>query len=169
MNNDSIVYKPIEHKRDYASRSFTPAAGVVWKNTTGHICWEDESLLSAWLENTYLKRFHAVYPQFHIDDGCVVDYKCIDKEKRIVFIEVKNWFVRIRDMEQLLKYYTHACTILGEDCFSLVCIAAGIDGIREEILNRIGIEVVLTKDLLENEYQKTNNKIEHDRDKKLTF
>ena len=29
--------------------------------------------------------------------------------------------------------------------------------------------VVLTKDLLENEYQKTDNKIEHDSNKKLDF
>ena len=159
MSDESIVYKHIERARGYMSKSFIASVGVVWKNPTGNVCWGNESLLSAWLENTYLKEFHAVYPQFRIDDGCIVDYKCIDKEKRIVFIEVKNWFVRIKDMEQLLKYYTHACTILGEDCFSLVCIAAGIDGIREEILYRIGIEVVLTKDLLENEYQKTNNKI----------
>ena len=163
MNNDSIVYRSIEHKREHASKPFTMRPDVVWKNTAGYVRWRNESLLYAWLEDTYLKRFYAVCPQFRIDNGCIVDYKCIDERKRIVFIEVKNWFVSVKDMEQLLKYYTHACIVLGEECFSLVCIAAGIDDIREGILNRIGIEVVLTKDLLENEY-----KIEQDSDKNLT-
>lgn len=80
---------------------------------------------------------------------CRVDYFGIDqKTNKKILVEVKNWFVKIDDMRQLITYLAHAAELYGENGFRLILIAGGILDSRLHILTKLGIEVYLTKELV---------------------
>lgn len=92
--------------------------------------------------------YYNILPQYVFDTGCKVDFFALDHKRQPVIIEVKNWFVSIKDMEQLIKYYVHATELFGENKFKLVVIAGGIEQPRRVILEKLGIQIIITKDLL---------------------
>jgi hypothetical protein len=101
------------------------------------------------LKETIFMKYDNVKERFEFDRGCIVDYFC--KEiftKKPVIIEVKNWFVTIKDMEQILKYYIHALELYGENKFSLIVYAGGIELDRLKILDKLNIEFHKTVDVV---------------------
>jgi len=123
---------------------------VYFENPRGYILFKNEKELYRFLKENFLRDY---IEQFKIDDGCFVDF-CLDSRHKI-FVEVKNWFVTIKDMEQFLKYFVHASELYGENNFRLQVIAGGIEPLRRKILEKVGIQVVLTKDLVQTYEQRT--------------
>jgi len=76
----------------------------------------------------------------------VPDYLFIEKTTAIpVYLEIKKWFLRITDVHQLIKYYIH----LKEHgkLFKLVILCEGLDPIRKDILDKLGIRVLLLNEI----------------------
>ena len=117
----------------------------MYRNPRGFIRFSSEKKLHHALADALppLQRFQAEY---EFAPGCVVDFFGF-YEGKPVLVEVKNWFVRIRDMQQLMKYYVHAVEKYGFDGFRLIVIAGGIEAPRRRILELLGIEVVLTREI----------------------
>jgi len=115
------------------------------ENPAGYVLFKNEKELCRFLKANFLRDY---IEQFKMDDGCIVDFCNLDSHSYKKFIEVKNWFVTIKDMEQFLKYFIHASEIYGENNFRLMVVAGGIEPLRKAILEKIGIQVVLTKDLV---------------------
>ena len=96
-----------------------------------------ESLINAKLEMPFPKLNNV---------GDVQDYLFIENDTLIpIYVEVKRWFLRITDIQQLIKYYIHL-TEFGLP-FELVILCEGMDPLREEILNKLGIKIILLKDI----------------------
>jgi RecB family endonuclease NucS len=80
---------------------------------------------------------------------CRIDYFGVDPNtNKKLLVEVKNWFVKIDHMRQLITYLAHATELYGENGFRLILIAGGIQDSRRNILTKLGIEVYLTKELI---------------------
>lgn len=102
-------------------------------------------LLKEHIYTLYLK----VKEQYEFDRGCIIDFFGNEQyTNKPILIEVKNWFVSIKDMEQILKYFIHATEMYGENKFSLIVYAGGCENDRKKILEKLGIEIYLTKDVL---------------------
>lgn len=85
-----------------------------------------------------------------IAPSCRIDYYGIDQiTNKTLLIEVKNWFITIDNMRQLITYLVHATERYGENNFRLILIAGGIEKTRRKILEKLDIEVYLTKDLVQ--------------------
>ena len=96
-----------------------------------------ESLINAKLKTTF--------PQLD-NVGDVPDYLFIENDTLIpIYLEVKRWFLRISDIQQLIKYHIH----LKEQKrpFKLVILCEGMDSLRKEILDKLEIRTVLLKDI----------------------
>jgi len=120
------------------------------KNPSGHVQFESEKELYRFLEDRVFS-WWKFSKQVEFAPSCCVDY-LLYHGTRPVLVEVKNWFLRIKDMQQILKYYVHAVERYGEDNFTLIVIAGGIEGPRRKILEKLGVKVVLTKNLV-NHYE----------------
>ena len=109
----------------------------------------NEKELYCLIEDYIYMKYDKVKKQYRFDIGCILDYFALDLfTKKPILIEVKNWFLAIKDMEQLIKYYVHATEMYGENKFTLIVYAGGCDSRRLKILEKLGIEVYLTKDLV---------------------
>lgn len=117
------------------------------KNPSGHVQFENEQELYHFLEDKVFS-WWKFSKQVEFAPSCRVDY-LLYHGTRPVLVEVKNWFLRIKDMQQILKYYVHAVERYGEDNFTLIVIAGGIEEPRRKILEKLGVRVVLTKNLVE--------------------
>jgi len=138
------------------------------KNPSGFVQFKNEKELYRFLDaelfqekplNLFLniKDPRLIIRQFEFAPGCFIDYAVFTRSHFIFLFEVKNWFVRIKDMEQLLKYYIHAIEQYGENRFSLTVIVGGIEKPRKQILEKLGIKILLTRTLVE-EYEKRSGK-----------
>ena len=117
-------------------------------NQSGHCSATNEYELYSILDNITLGYINRK-KQYLFDIGCIIDYYGLDPKTQLpVLIEVKNWFLKIKDMEQLIKYLIHATEKYGENNFHLKVIVGGIENSRKKILDKLGIEVYLTKDLV---------------------
>jgi hypothetical protein len=108
----------------------------------------EKELYKILLEQIYIK-YDSVKEQFFFAPGCKIDF--FAKEiftKKPILIEVKNWFLTIKDMEQLIRYYIHAIEKYGENNFSLIAYIGGCEKSRQTILEKLGIETYITKDLV---------------------
>lgn len=122
------------------------------ENSSGYILFPSEEHIYRWLEGEFLKQFHTVKKQFAFAPSCIIDYYAQDQQGRHVLIEVKNWFVKIKDMQQIMKYIVHATEIYGPANFRFVLVCGGIEKERRELLEgprALGVEVFLTKDIEE--------------------
>lgn len=119
-------------------------------NPSGYKRAADEYQLYQLLEKHFKNLYEDVKEQVVFAPSCRIDYlaKEIFTETPIL-IEVKNWFATINDIQQLIKYYIHATERYGKNKFKLLLYTGGIDPTRREILEKIGIEVYLTKDVLQ--------------------
>lgn len=63
-----------------------------------------------------------------------------------ILIEVKNWFVRVKDVLQIVRYIIHATERYQHFKFLLIC--GGIETHRRKILEKLGVEILLTSQLI---------------------
>lgn len=97
--------------------------------------------------NIGFEKLHKEY--WFVPKTCRIDYFGIEpKTNKKLLVEVKNWFVKIDYMRQLITYLVHATELYGENGFRLILIAGGIQDSRRNILAKLGIEVYLTKELI---------------------
>jgi len=76
------------------------------------------------------------------------DYLFLDiNTGRKVFLEVKPWELRIRDMEQLLRYYIHIQEE-GRGEYDLAVLCYTIKENRRKILEKLGIRVYTFEDCI---------------------
>ncbi len=93
---------------------------------------------------------NAFKKQYPFAPGCIIDYYGIDPKTHVkILVEVKNWFLKIKDIQQLVKYLVHATELYGEKQFRLIIIAAGLEESRRKILDKLGIEIHLTKEMVQ--------------------
>lgn len=116
-------------------------------NPSGYMRAKDEENLYSFLENKYLPRKFGNQwkKQYEFAPSCIIDY--FIKTPLPTLIEVKNWFVRIKDMQQIMKYLAHATDRYKPNGFHFVLIAGGIDEERRTLLEPLGVEIILTKDI----------------------
>jgi len=121
------------------------------KNPSGYIRAKNEEELYYFLENQYLpKEFGNNWKkQFEFAPSCIIDY--FVKASIPILIEVKNWFVRIKDMQQIMKYLAHATHRFKAHGFRFVLVAGGIENERRSLLEALNVEIILTKDVLKRE------------------
>ena len=114
------------------------------KNISGHVHARSEKELKNILENKTIevKREHVFAP------SCIIDFY-MKIYGYPILIEVKNWFVKIRDMEQIMKYLVHATEKYGADNFDFYLVAGGIDQKRREILEALNVKIIITKDVFQ--------------------
>lgn len=116
-------------------------------NPAGYCRAENEYKLYEIIQPFINSMYYDAKPQYPFAPSCVADYFALDTCRRSVIIEVKNWFITIKDMEQLTKYLVHATELYGENKFKIVVIAGGVMQTRRAILEKLGIEIILTRDL----------------------
>jgi len=119
----------------------------VIENQRGFILFPSEDDVYKWLEGKFLKQFHTVKKQFIFAPSCRIDYWAKDCEGKTVLIEVKNWFVKIKDMQQIMKYLVHATETYGAANFRFVLLCGGIENGRREMLEGLAVEIILTKEI----------------------
>lgn len=117
------------------------------KNPRGYIRFPSEKELYQFLEKRFLLNFFYVIPQYEFAPKQIIDYIATDNDGKISLIEVKNWFVTINDMKQILGYLAHASEKYGNEGYKFILIAGGIEEERREFLEKLKIEILLTKDL----------------------
>lgn len=118
-------------------------------NQAGYGRASNERQLYEMLTDYIYAHYTDVRRQYFFDNGCQIDFFALDIYSRSpVLIEIKNWFLTIKDMEQLMKYYVHATEKYGENRFSLIVYAGGCEETRQKILTKLGIQLYLTKDLV---------------------
>jgi predicted RecB family endonuclease len=113
----------------------------------------EEELYSLIESSSWFSQFSNVQRQWEIGwhSNCYVDYKATDSSGRNVLIEVKNWGLRVKDIEQIVKYLCHANNLFGVDNFRFMVICAFVhDDGRKPIIDKLGVEVFLLKDVLGN-------------------
>lgn len=91
--------------------------------------------------------YFDVKEQYWFDTGCQIDFFAKDKNTHPILIEIKNWFITIQDMQQIMKYIVHAVERYGQNNFTLIIIAGGIEDTRRTILDKLNVKIILTKDL----------------------
>lgn len=119
-------------------------------NPSGNVYYDTEEELCSELEKYYLKHFYGFKwnpveyytKEVWISAGDRIDY-CGIRLNKETFIEVKNWFVTQKDMEQILRYKK----ILEEAPLYVIC--GGIDKNRRKKLEDKNIIVFLTKEIVE--------------------
>ncbi len=117
-------------------------------NSAGYCRAPNEYKAYPIIEKYLTKHYGPFQRQVRFDTGCIIDFYRKMSDDKIILAEVKNWTLEIGDMEQLLKYYTHATELYIEKNFKLIALVGEVDQRRQEILERIGIEIILTKDVL---------------------
>lgn len=123
-------------------------------NPSGYVRFPSEEDLYAYLEETFLSRFTNVKCKHEYSPGCIIDFWAEDMKNRVpVLIEVKNWFIKIRDVEQIVKYLAHASGCYGgfpakNTTYRFILICGGVHEYLGEILEWLGVEIVLTRQLV---------------------
>lgn len=137
------------------------------KSLVGFLCLSPPSIekgakeeqICRFLEKTHLREginFYNVIPEFEIIHNFHVqgrvDYKCHDRNGTDVYVEVKNWFLKIKDVLQVIRYYIHIKEhrLLGKNSFRFIVICEGLSKTRNDLLEKLGIEVWLLPVLRKN-------------------
>lgn len=119
-------------------------------NPSGNIYYDTEEELKEQLEKFYLRLLYG--PRWKPKDGVtkevwLSDFDRIDYYGNMLsvqtYIEVKNWFVTKKDMDQILRY-KH---IIENNRLIVIC--GGIDKERRAILKDKFIDLILVKDIKE--------------------
>jgi len=125
---------------------------AVCVNQRGHLRAENEKSLSELLEGGFFPRvfpqkdmYVDIKPQYPFAPSCKVDYFIVGNPPTL--IEVKNWFVTICDMQQIMKYYVHATERYPRG-FVFILIVGGIEKNRRDILERLGIQIILSAEVI---------------------
>lgn len=119
------------------------------KNRSGTVSFFSEEALYRWLEPWLRIILKTVSTQVEFSDSCIIDYRGMDFHGQTVLVEVKEWFPRCKDMQQIMKYMDHASAKYGINNFRFILICAGISEHRRSILEMLGVEIFLTKNMLE--------------------
>lgn len=118
------------------------------KNLSGNVSFFSEESLYQWLEPGLPSILKTFSPQVEFSDTCIIDYKGMDFHEKIVLIEIKPWFPRCGDMQQIMKYMDHASARYGIDNFRFILICCDMRKYRKTLLERLGVEIIFTKDIL---------------------
>jgi len=103
-----------------------------------------------------LQNFYPIVrEQYEIPgSNCFVDFYAYEPKKDIHhFVEVKNEQVRIKHMEQIMKYFVHMVERYGWLHFRFTVIASTIYDKRLEILSKLGIQIITLRTLKDLEEQ----------------
>jgi len=119
-------------------------------NPSGNIKYSDEKELCEQLELFYFPDFfdnnwkpiENETKEVWISKYSRIDYYGI-KENKETYVEVKNWFVKKRELQQIIFYKTQ----LKEKELYLIC--GGIEKKRLKILEENNIKTILVKDIKE--------------------
>lgn len=133
---------------------------VLHINPSGFACFDSEKEVCKFLEKSFLPKFRSVKPQYDFAPGsnCIIDYWAWDEHNSIpVLIEVKKWFVKIKHVEQIVKYLAHASGCYGgfpakKLTYRFILICGGVHEYLREILEWLGVEIILTRQLLEGDF-----------------
>lgn len=111
-------------------------------NPAGYVKAQTEYDLYRYIEKTLLKNKEYIVEHW-IDTKNRIEYYLPEEN---TYIEVKNHFLKTRDIKQLNRYRI----ILEGDLkpFKLKLICMGVDIPRYRALTQMGIEVLLIKDLI---------------------
>lgn len=119
-------------------------------NPSGNVYYDTEEELKGELEKFYLRLLFG--PRWEPKDGVtkevwISNYDRVDYYGFMIriqtYIEVKNWFVTKKDMDQILRYKS----IIGNNRLIVIC--GGIDKKRRETLQEAFIDIILVKDIKE--------------------
>jgi len=118
-------------------------------NPSGYGRAANEYELYKLLDAAHIGLENLQHEYWFVPKVCRIDYYGVDpKTNKKILVEVKNWFVKIDYMRQLITYLVHATELYGENGFKLILIAGGILDSRRAILTKLGIQVYLTKELI---------------------
>jgi hypothetical protein len=118
-------------------------------NLAGYCHAKNEKEICELLEDHIYQLYSEVRKEYPFDTGCIIDYFGLELfTGKPILIEVKNRFLSIKDAAQLLRYYLHATEKYGENKFALLAYVVGCDSIRQRILEKLGVEVYIIKDML---------------------
>ena len=122
----------------------------LFKNPAGYVGARDEMELHRWIiegqvriPGLELKKHH---PNFQRQKA-IPDFLFADKETgRDIYMEVKPWFLRISDIQQIVKYWIILRERHEEADLGVLC--GGVSEERRELLRRLGIRIYLLKDVI---------------------
>lgn len=123
---------------------------IITVNPRGFASFPTEYKQYEWLRKHFFSKFKIAYlEQYEFVPGsnCIIDFYSKDETGKPTLIEVKNWFVSIADVQQIVKYLCHALEYYKEFNFILIC--GGIEGPQKILLEKLNVKVYLTKDLIE--------------------
>jgi hypothetical protein len=117
-------------------------------NRAGNVRYANECELCKLLEEQFFPSFFdagwmplvGLTKEVMISKHDRVDYQGV-KDGMHTFVEVKNWFVRKKEVAQVASYKS----VLKDEALFLIC--GGIEPSRRLALESMGVEVLLTKDL----------------------
>lgn len=122
-----------------------------YTNPSGYVKYDTEKELTEQLEKFYFTRgfFDRPWkPQLEITKEVWIsptdriDYYGI-KNKKETYVEVKNWWVTKKDIQQILCYETK----MEDNNFYVIC--GGIEQPRRNQLEHFDIKIILIKDIKE--------------------
>jgi len=119
-------------------------------NPAGYVGARDEMELHRWIiegqvriPGLELKKHHPCFQR----QKAIPDFLFADKEKgRDIYMEVKPWFLRISDIQQIVKYWIILRERHEEADLGVLC--GGVSEERRELLQRLGIRIYLLKDVI---------------------
>lgn len=123
---------------------------VRYTNPSGYVKYDTEDELKEQLEKFYFTYFFdgdwkpilEKTKEVWISPWQRIDYFGY-KNKKETYLEVKNWWVTKKDIEQILFYEKF---IQGDE-FYIIC--GGIENERKKVLEYTDIKIILTKDIKE--------------------
>jgi RecB family endonuclease NucS len=111
---------------------------------------KDEATLYPYVKQFLQKNYPIIREQFEIppNSNCFVDFYGFNpKTNAHHFVEVKNEQLRIKHMEQLMKYLVHIEEHYGYGGAYFTVIVSTISKERISILARLGIQVITLRTL----------------------
>lgn len=118
-------------------------------NSSGHVRCRSEKKLHYFLWKHYLPiKFHNIQHECWFCPKHEIDFLALDGENMVVLVEVKNWFVTIKDVEQICGYLCLAREKYGCNNFRFLLVCGGVEPIRKGFLESCKVEIVLTEEIL---------------------
>jgi len=121
-----------------------------YTNPSGYVKYDNEKELCDELEKHFLPGFFDgqwkplldITKEVWLNETDRIDYVGLKNNKK-TYLEVKNWFVTLKDMRQIYRYKR------AIEKGSVVLICGGIDKTRHKILQSLEINVIITRDIQE--------------------
>jgi len=121
-----------------------------YTNPSGYVKYDNEKELCDELEKYFLPGFFDgqwkplldITKEVWLNETDRIDYVGLKNNKK-TYLEVKNWFVTLKDMRQIYRYKR----AIEKGSVMLIC--GGIDNTRYKILQSLKINVIITRDIQE--------------------